>query len=176
MPISSNFQANPSCSTENTSKSSTEAIGNPKLVVSSMRSIRNVKNDSLEGLKTGNRTLDVSGLKILRFYANITLYVLWCLSLKKFCYTSFLLLHLSQHRTIGTNKEVPNSKVMKQNNSSRNLEQNMKLLEDMRSCTAHPIGGTEKQKPPTPSLKRKKIEVSNFILLLLLTRFVWMTQ
>lgn len=163
-----------SVSAEKISKSSAEASGNPKLMVSSMQAIRNLKNDSIEGIKTGERTPDISAdgiktgkrtadlssLKTLRFDASIALCVLQGLSLKIFVKNCSLGLHLSQHRTMGRNKEVPNPSVLRQSNSFRNLEQNSKLLSNMTSNIPLPVGGTDKQKPlTTVSLKRKKTEV-----------------
>lgn len=146
----------------------------PKLMVSSMQAIRNLKNDSIEGIKTGERTPDISAdgiktgkrtadlssFKTLRFDASIALCVLQGLSLKIFVKNCSLGLHLSQHRTMGRNKEVPNPSVLRQSNSFRNLEQNSKLLSNMTSNIPLPVGGTDKQKPlTTVSLKRKKTEV-----------------
>lgn len=163
-----------SVSAEKISKSSAEASGNPKLMVSSMQAIRNLKNDSIEGIKTGERTPDISAdgiktgkrtadlssFKTLRFDASIALCVLQGLSLKIFVKNCSLGLHLSQHRTMGRNKEVPNPSVLRQSNSFRNLEQNSKLLSNMTSNIPLPVGGTDKQKPlTTVSLKRKKTEV-----------------
>ncbi|KAH9797251.1 hypothetical protein KPL71_005804 [Citrus sinensis] len=165
-----------SVSAEKISKSSAEASGNPKLMVSSMQAIRNLKNDSIDGIKTGERTPDISAdgiktgkrtadlssLKTLRFDASIALCVLQGLSLKIFVKNCSLGLHLSQHRTMGRNKEVPNPSVLRQSNSFRNLEQNSKLLSNMTSNIPLPVGGTDKQKPlTTVSLKRKKTEESN---------------
>ncbi|KAH7568822.1 hypothetical protein JRO89_XS06G0057200 [Xanthoceras sorbifolium] len=129
----SRFQVNPSSSSEKIANSSTQASGNPKFVISSMQSIRSLKNLSVEGHKIGKRTPELSSLKNLR--------------------------------TVGANRDIPNSTVPRQNNSLRNLEQNTKFAGNTTSKIAHPVGGPEKQKPLTPSLKRKITVDSNADLL-----------
>ncbi|KAL9455952.1 hypothetical protein AB3S75_005225 [Citrus x aurantiifolia] len=47
-------------STEKTNKSTVEASGDPKFVVSSMQAIRDLKNDSVQGTKTSKRPHDLS--------------------------------------------------------------------------------------------------------------------
>ncbi|KAL5839414.1 hypothetical protein ACOSQ4_012022 [Xanthoceras sorbifolium] len=130
---SSAFQVNPSSSSEKIANSSTQESGNPKFVISSMQSIRSLKNLSVEGHKIGKRTPELSSLKNLR--------------------------------TVGANRDIPNSTVPRQNNSLRNLEQNTKFAGNTTSKIAHPVGGPEKQKPLTPSLKRKITVDSNADLL-----------
>ncbi|KAK2642200.1 hypothetical protein Ddye_023963 [Dipteronia dyeriana] len=68
------------------------------------------------------------------------------------------LFSLKNLRTVGANRDIPT--VSKQNNSLKNTEQNTKLAGNT-SKIALPVGGTEKQKPLTPTLKRKISEESN---------------
>ncbi|XP_031275252.1 uncharacterized protein At4g18490 isoform X3 [Pistacia vera] len=63
--------------------------------------------------------------------------------------------------TIGGNKDMPNSTVLRQSSSFRNPGQTVKLPGITPSTIAHLVGGIKKQNPVTPSLKRKKIEESN---------------
>ncbi|XP_065877312.1 uncharacterized protein At4g18490-like [Euphorbia lathyris] len=62
----SSGNVNPAGSTYNATKSNTHRRVDSKTVVSSTISTRNVKIGSSEGLKTGNRTPDLSSLKISR--------------------------------------------------------------------------------------------------------------
>ncbi|TXG47525.1 hypothetical protein EZV62_026819 [Acer yangbiense] len=71
------------------------------------------------------------------------------------------LFSLKNLRTVGANRDLPNPTVPRQNNSLRNSEQNTKLAGNTTSKIAHPVSGTEKQKPLTPTLKRKISEESN---------------
>ncbi|KAK3207010.1 hypothetical protein Dsin_021056 [Dipteronia sinensis] len=121
------FQVNPSSSTEKIAKSSAQASGNSKFVISSKESTRNLQNHSVEGDKIGKRTTELFSLKNLR--------------------------------TVGANRDIPT--VSRQNTSLRNTEQNTKLAGNTTSKIAHPVGGTEKQKPLTLTLKRKISEESN---------------
>ncbi|KAH9748963.1 hypothetical protein KPL70_005209 [Citrus sinensis] len=57
---SSGFRVILSSSTEKTNKSTVEASGDPKFVVSSMQAIRDLKNDSVQGTKTSKRPHDLS--------------------------------------------------------------------------------------------------------------------
>ena len=61
---------NPSSSTEKIVKSSAQASGNSKFVISSMESTQNMKNNSVEGIKIGKRTPELFSLKNLRYDAN----------------------------------------------------------------------------------------------------------
>ncbi|KAK1557893.1 hypothetical protein Q3G72_033798 [Acer saccharum] len=71
------------------------------------------------------------------------------------------LFSLKTLRTVGANRDLPNPTVPRQNNSLRNSEQNTKLAGNTTSKIAHPVSGTEKQKPLTPTLKRKISKESN---------------
>ncbi|KAJ0083041.1 hypothetical protein Patl1_10575 [Pistacia atlantica] len=125
----SGFHLNPAGLNQSQLKLSTQASGNSKFAVSSTHSIQNLKNVSVEGLKTVKRTSNLSALKDLR--------------------------------TIGGNKDMPNSTVLRQSSSFRNPGQTVKLPGITPSTIAHLVGGIKKQNPVTPSLKRKKIEESN---------------
>ncbi|XP_031275250.1 uncharacterized protein At4g18490 isoform X2 [Pistacia vera] len=125
----SGFHLNPAGLNQSQLKLSIQASGNSKFAVSSTRSIQNLKNVSVEGLKTVKRTSNLSALKDLR--------------------------------TIGGNKDMPNSTVLRQSSSFRNPGQTVKLPGITPSTIAHLVGGIKKQNPVTPSLKRKKIEESN---------------
>ncbi|KAK4857802.1 hypothetical protein QYF36_006493 [Acer negundo] len=67
------------------------------------------------------------------------------------------LFSLKNLRTVGANRDIPNPTFPR----LRNSEQNTKLAGNTISKIAHPVSFTEKQKPRTPTLKRKISEESN---------------
>ncbi|KAI9198943.1 hypothetical protein LWI28_024859 [Acer negundo] len=67
------------------------------------------------------------------------------------------LFSLKNLRTVGANRDIPNPTFPR----LRNSEQNTKLAGNTTSKIAHPVSFTEKQKPRTPTLKRKISEESN---------------
>ncbi|KAK9265621.1 hypothetical protein L1049_021505 [Liquidambar formosana] len=127
------FLVNPSSLSGQTTKSSTQKCVNPKLVVSSMASIQNSKIISVGGNK-------LTSLKVARRTSDLS--------------------SLKISRSVGGNNDPSNLTFLKEIESLRNSQQNVKVPGSPASKMLHSVG-TGKQTPLTPSLKRKTFEASS---------------